>query len=116
MRNASASNILSTENNTGNFAECISALAKNLEERPDACEQLQDLFFKLANSEKFLPENSTIETIDNFLNVLITLIFRNQGQITSLKGLTILLNYIRNDNKVFERFVPDNELIVKLGE
>ena len=90
-------------------------LSKNLEMRSANCGEIQELFFAFANSNKVLPENFTAELVDSFIAVLITLVSVNYGYPIALQTLTILLNYLKNDNKVFTRFHPNKELMIQLN-
>ena len=55
------------------------------------------------------------ELVDSFIAVLITLVSVNYGYPIALQTLTILLNYLKNDNKVFTRFHPNKELMIQLN-
>ena len=99
----------------GNFNDCISAFAKNLSIKSSACEELQELFFKLANTNKTLPHNTDYATIDSFISILITLISDHYGEPIALEALKVLLNYLKYDSRVAAHFYPTRELILQLG-
>jgi len=86
-----------------NFTECILILGKNLH---TLSKELQDMFFKLANETKCLPEDVTTEVIDTLITILTTI--SSQQHPNSLEALTILLNYLRSDVRVFNSFVAED--------
>ena len=101
--------------NESTFIECIIALSKNLESKSPGPDNVQDLFFKLANGSRRLPENVGYEIVDSFIAILTTIISVNYGYPLALKGLNTLFTYLKRDDRVFNRFYPNKQLLLKLN-
>ncbi len=97
------------------FKECITAFAKNLEMKSSTCEELQELFFKLANANRSLPENVDAETVDSFIAILVTVAAVNYGYPSALQALTVLFSYLKNDDKVFNQFRPTRDILAQFN-
>eukprot|EP00826_Nyctotherus_ovalis_P031807 TRINITY_DN2555_c0_g1_i6.p1 TRINITY_DN2555_c0_g1~~TRINITY_DN2555_c0_g1_i6.p1 ORF type:complete len:970 (-),score=278.59 TRINITY_DN2555_c0_g1_i6:145-2916(-) len=97
------------------FKECIAAFSKNVEVKSSTCEELQELFFKQARSNKSLPEDVDVRMVDAFITVLVRVIAVNYGCPVALEGLGVLLAYLKNDDRVFARFRPSKELMLQLN-
>jgi hypothetical protein len=97
------------------FKECISAFSKNLEMKSSTCEELQELFFKLAGASKTLPSAIDTETVDSFLAILVTVISVNYGYQIALQALSVLFTYLKNDDRVFNQFKPSREILLQLN-
>jgi len=104
---------LKTEINS--FKECISAFSKNLELKSSTCEELQELFFKLANANKSLPENADQETVQSFIAILVTVISVNYGYPIALQGISVLFTYLKGDDRVFNQFRPNKDIMTQLN-
>lgn len=97
------------------FKECIVAFAKNLEVKSATCEELQELFFKMANANKSLPENVDSDTVNSFIAILVTVVSVNYGYPVALQALSVLFCYLKNDDRVFSQFKPTKDILVQLN-
>ena len=106
---------ISKKYSINDFKDCVFTYSKSLENSASNCGELQELFLSFANSNKILPDNFDSENIDSFIAILITLVSVNYENPIAIQSLTVLFNYLRNDEKVFERFNPSKELIKRLN-
>ena len=97
------------------FPDCINALVGKLMSNSHGIEDLQNHFFQLANSNKTLPNTADNDLIDSFIAILVIIISRNKSYPSAIKALSILFTYLKNDNRVFKRFYPTQEVMLQLN-
>ena len=97
-----------------NIFDCIKILSRDFENKYTDNEAVQELFFRIASKCKALPKDTNTTSIDSFIFVLMSIISMNCGLPISVKGLNLLLVYLKNDERVFKRFTRNKELLVQL--
>ena len=69
-------------------------------------QEIEDLFFKTAESRQTLPEDCNAAVVDSFVGSLVSVVSFNQNQRTVLRALKLFFLYLKNDPNVYARFKP----------
>eukprot|EP00831_Metopus_contortus_P039604 TRINITY_DN31026_c0_g1_i1.p1 TRINITY_DN31026_c0_g1~~TRINITY_DN31026_c0_g1_i1.p1 ORF type:complete len:323 (+),score=46.04 TRINITY_DN31026_c0_g1_i1:195-1163(+) len=97
------------------FQDCIIIFARNLEKKLVVSEELQDIFLSYAQNSAVLPEHFDTKTVDAFISILLAYISIPHSYEAAVRGLKLLLKYLKGDDKVFSRFSPNKEALNRLG-
>jgi len=97
------------------FTECIMALAKNIDAKSPACEELQELFFKLASTNTTLPETATYDVIDSFIKIITVFLSSERSYDITLQTFNVFLSYLKNDSRVLRRLYPSKQFFDKIN-